>query len=39
MARGVLEPASSPNVSRQVRAMPNATAASPEANSSVRGIR
>ena len=38
IARGVLAPASSPNVSRHVRAIPNATAASPEANSSVRGI-
>ncbi len=38
MARGVLEPASSAKVSRHVRAIPSATAASPEAKHSVRGI-
>ena len=38
MARGVLAPASSKNVSRLVRAIPSAAAASPEANSIVRGI-
>ena len=39
MARGTLAPARSMNVLRQERAMPKATDASPEANSSVRGMR
>ncbi len=39
MARGVLVVASSMNASRQLRAVPSATAASPEAKTSVRGSR
>ena len=38
MARGVFAAASSMNTVRQARAMPSATAASPEANIRVRGI-